>query len=58
MKSIFITPDETDQFKRMTFGLKTAPAFFWKFVHKLFHDLKRSGILKYYLDDMIILDSD
>lgn len=57
-KTAFITPDETAQFERLPFGLKNAPAVFWKLMFKVFHDLRNNEVLRYYLDDMIIPASD
>lgn len=53
-KTAFITPDETAQFERLPFGLKNASTVFWKLMYKVFHELKNHGILRYYLNDMII----
>jgi len=57
-KTAFITPDETAQFKRLPFGFKNAPAVFWKLMYKVFHNFKNNGVLRYYLDDMIIPAND
>lgn len=39
----------------MPFGLKTAPAAFWKLMNTVFKELKRKGIVGYYLDDIIVI---
>jgi len=57
-KTAFITPDETAQFERLPFGLKNAPATFWKLMYKVFNVLKNNGVLRYYLDNMIIPAND
>lgn len=57
-KTSFVTQEHIMKFERMPFGLKTAPATFWKLMYKVFKDLKHKGIVNYYLDDIIITATD
>lgn len=41
-------------FERMPFGLRNAPAKFCKLMNKVFCDLRRVGIVQWYMDDIII----
>lgn len=52
--NVFIT-DKIAQFERIPFELKTTPAAFWKLMNMVFKELKRKGIIRYYLDDIIVI---
>jgi hypothetical protein len=53
LKTAFITPDETGQFERMTFGLTNAPAEFQRLMHCALNSLINKEVLCY-LDDILI----
>ncbi|XP_077501927.1 uncharacterized protein LOC144112953 [Amblyomma americanum] len=52
-KTAFITPDETGQFERMTFGLTNAPSVFQRLMNRVLGPL-RGTIAMCYLDDVLI----
>lgn len=53
-KSAFVIENITAKFERMPFGLKGAAGTFQKLMGIVFKDLKESGVVKTYLDDIII----
>lgn len=52
-KTAFITPDDTGEFTRMSFGLMNAPFYFSKLMQRVLGPLRESSIL-FYLDDVLI----
>lgn len=53
-KTAFVTEDTMAKFERMPFGLKGAPGTFQQLMSILFKDLRKSGRVSTYLDDIII----
>jgi len=53
-KTSFITPNAVYKFERMPFGLKNAPAEFCQLMDQILVMLKREGIVRCYVDDIII----
>lgn len=53
LKSTFITPTETGQFKQMMFGLTNAPYVFSKLMARVLGHL-RGKVAVWYLDDILI----
>lgn len=52
-KTAFVTPDEKAMFQCIPFGLRNAPAEFCKLMSKVFGELRRKGIVQWYMDDII-----
>ncbi|KAM7304055.1 putative polyprotein of retroviral origin [Ixodes scapularis] len=52
-KTAFITPDETDQFERMVFGLRNGPAVFQRLMNNVLGTL-RNTVALCYMDDLLI----
>lgn len=50
----FVTPQGQYEFKKMPFGLCTAPSVFQRYVNDIFGDFIINGTLLTYLDDLII----
>lgn len=57
-KTAFVTEDTTARFERMPFGLKGAPATFQKLMSVVFKELRESGKVSTYLDDIILPSRD
>jgi len=53
-KSAFVTEDITTKFERMSFGLNGASDIFQKLLNIAFQKLDESGVIKTYLDNIII----
>jgi len=58
LKTAFVTEETTTKFERMPFGLKGAPGMFQKVMNVVFQDLRDSGLVHVYLDDIIIPSTD
>lgn len=52
--SAFVTPDGHYEFLKAPFGLCNSPAVFQKYIHIIFQDLMRKGIMNIYMDDIIV----
>lgn len=51
----FVTHTGQYEFKRVPFGLCNSPAIFNRFIHFIFQPLIAKGIVKIYMDDIIII---
>lgn len=49
----FVTPQGQFEFRKMPFGLCTAPSVFQRFINSIFRDLILNGTVLTYLDDLI-----
>lgn len=50
----FVTPDGQWEYTKMPFGLKNAPSVFQRYINKIFRDFIDQGLIKVYLDDLLI----
>lgn len=50
----FVTPDGQWEYTRMPFGLKNAPSVFQRYINRIFRDFIDRGLIKIYLDDLLI----
>ncbi|CAB0036792.1 unnamed protein product [Trichogramma brassicae] len=55
-KTAFVTPDDTGEFTRMSFGLSNAPFYFSKLMKKVLEPV-RNNVVLHYLDDILIAAS-
>lgn len=54
----FVTHQGQYEFKRVPFGLCNSPAIFCRFINFIFQPLINEGIVKTYLDDLVVVSKD
>ncbi|XP_076686111.1 uncharacterized protein LOC143378248, partial [Andrena cerasifolii] len=54
----FVVPNGHYEFLRVPFGLCNSPAVFQRFIHAVFRELIAVGMVRVYMDDIIVLAND